>query len=181
MKIYRLSELNDIYDAITKNYCVLMPTDTIIGLLAKSPDIIYEIKKRDKSKKIVKFVADYDELGELTVEQKQFLDLFWPGAVTIIKNGISYRMPNFPPILKLIKKTGPLYCSSANISGEEPVVSHNDAIFKFGANSKLIYVEARQQISSPSTIIDIDKWEYIRKGANYELVDAYLKEISENS
>ncbi|EDU06455.1 L-threonylcarbamoyladenylate synthase [Ureaplasma urealyticum] len=181
MKIYRITNLNAIYDALVANKCVLIPTDTIIGLLAKNQDVIYEIKRRDRNKKIVRFVADYKLLGDLTVEQEQFLDLFWPGSVTVIKNGVSYRMPNSPHILKLIQKLGPLYCSSANISGEEPVKNHNEAIFKFGANSKLIYVEAQQQIGVPSTIVDIDKWEYVRRGANIEMVDMFIKELKYNN
>jgi len=76
MKIYRITNLNVIYDALMANKCVLIPTDTIIGLLAKNQDVIYEIKQRDRNKKIIRFVADYKLLGDLTVEQKQFLDLF---------------------------------------------------------------------------------------------------------
>lgn len=76
MKIYRITNLNVIYDALMANKCVLTPTDTIIGLLAKNQDVIYEIKQRDRNKKIIRFVADYKLLGDLTVEQKQFLDLF---------------------------------------------------------------------------------------------------------
>lgn len=180
MKIYKLSDLNAIYDALVKNHCVLIPTDTVIGLLAKNKEVIYNIKKRDANKKLVRFVANYDLLGDLTVEQEQFLDLVWPGTVTIIKDNESYRMPNVPTIIKLVEKIGPLYCSSANISGEEPVKNHKEAIFVFGANSRLMYVEGQQTLSSPSTIIDIDKWEYVRKGANIELVESFLKELKEN-
>lgn len=181
MKTYKLSDLNAIYDALVKNHCVLIPTDTVLGLLAKNKEIIYSIKKRDTSKKLVRFIADYELLGKLTVEQEQFLDLVWPGTVTIIKNNESYRMPNVSTIIKLVQKLGPLYCSSANISGEQTVKNHKEAIFVFGANSRLMYVEGQQVLSTPSTIIDIDKWEYIRKGANIDLVESFLNELKENS
>lgn len=36
-------------------------------------------------------------------------------------------------------------------------VKNHKAIFTFGANSKLLYVEAQETLSTPSTIIDIDK------------------------
>lgn len=179
MKIYRITELNEIFSALEKNMCALIPTDTIIGLLAKNKEVIYEIKKRPKEKQIVLFVSNYDSLGELTVAQKQFLDTFWPGPVTVVKNGISYRMPNSKYILRLIDKLGPLYCSSANISGEAPVKNHNEAIFKFGANSKLLYVESQELLSLPSTIIDIDSWTYLRKGANIKLVESFIKELNQ--
>ncbi|WP_031488863.1 L-threonylcarbamoyladenylate synthase [Ureaplasma canigenitalium] len=177
MKTYKITDITKMHEMLQNNGCVCIPTDTIMGLLAKNEDIIYSIKKRDRNKKLVLFVKDYQLLKNLTVEQEQFLNLFWPGPLTVIKDGISYRMPNCPSILKLIDKLGPLYCSSANITNEKPVQNTQEAIFKFGSNSKILYIEGKQKVDLPSTIVDIDKWEYIRKGEKVELIDEYIKEL----
>ncbi|MCV3754323.1 L-threonylcarbamoyladenylate synthase [Ureaplasma zalophigenitalium] len=180
MKTYNFNQLNLIADALNANKCVILPTDTIMGILAKNEKNIYTIKKRPINKPIVRFVADYSILGELTVAQKQFLDIIWPGQITIVKNQVSYRMPDSRPILKLLEKLGPLYCSSANLSGENPVVNEQEAIFKFGAKDNILYVQGNANTDEPSTIIDIDNWKYIRRGASVGLVDEFLEDLHAN-
>ncbi|MCV3743468.1 L-threonylcarbamoyladenylate synthase [Ureaplasma sp. ES3154-GEN] len=181
MKIHNFNDLNIISDALNDNKCIILPTDTIMGILAKNDKLIYHIKKRPADKPIVRFVANYDLLGDLTIAQKQFLDIIWPGQITVIKNNIAYRMPNSLPILKLIQKHGPLYCSSANLSGEAPVLNEQEAIFKFGANSNILYIQGQAKTTLPSTIIDIDRWQYIRKGANVRLVEEFLNDLHGNN
>jgi len=48
-----------------------------------------------------------------------------------VKNGISYRMPNHQKLLQLISLTGPLYSSSANLSGQNTISDYTDAITIF--------------------------------------------------
>ncbi|MCV3734494.1 L-threonylcarbamoyladenylate synthase [Ureaplasma miroungigenitalium] len=180
MKTYNFNQLNIIADALAANKCVVLPTDTIMGILAKNEKNIYALKKRPANKPIVRFIADYSLLGELTVAQKQFLDIIWPGQITIIKDHISYRMPNSRPILKLLEKLGPLYCSSANLSGEDPVLNEQEAVFKFGAKDNVLYVQGNANTTEPSTIIDIDEWKYIRRGASVGVVDEFLADLHAN-
>lgn len=81
---------------------------------------------------------------------------------------IAYRMPRDPNILNLIKFTGPLYSSSANISGRETpndflgVADHfHDDIYR------LIFVERDERIIPSriaSTIYDYDRKRIIRQG-----------------
>lgn len=109
----------------------LFPTDTVCGLFAspKKPEAvnkIYKIKKRDLSKPLAMLVPSVDSVWGMvnknnSLEKK--LKENWPGAVTFILNKkdggtIGVRMPDFKPLLELLSLTGPLYATSANISGK---------------------------------------------------------------
>jgi L-threonylcarbamoyladenylate synthase len=74
-------------------------------------------------------------------------------------------MPNHPQLLKIIERVGPIYSSSANISGEEPINNHLEAIKKFEKfANKLIIVEGKKISNLPSTIYSFDTKKEIRKG-----------------
>ena len=73
----------------------------------------------------------------------------------MVKDGISYRAPNVKPLLKILRKTGPCYCSSANLSGQEVINDYQQAQIVFG--EQIGYVTNTFKGSNqPSTIIDID-------------------------
>lgn len=114
-----------------KNYeLFLTTTDTVIGLGGKVNEIIfkkiYEIKKRDKSKKLVIVIANIKQLKKFEILSNKHLNYikqYWPGNTTLIINNNAYRMPNHKGLLKLIKKEGPFYLTSANISNNSTIIS----------------------------------------------------------
>lgn len=135
---------------IKKEELFLTTTDTVIGLGGKVNEVvfnkIYEIKKRDKNKKLVIVIANIRQLKryeKINKNHKLFIKKYWPGDTTLIINGNSYRMPNQKGLLKLIKKEGPFYLTSANISNESTIIDINIAkktfpnlkTFNFGAGS----------------------------------------------
>jgi tRNA A37 threonylcarbamoyladenosine synthetase subunit TsaC/SUA5/YrdC len=44
----------------------VVPTDTVVGLISKSPNLIYEIKNRSSSKKLILFVNKVQDIKNLT-------------------------------------------------------------------------------------------------------------------
>jgi L-threonylcarbamoyladenylate synthase len=76
-------------------------------------------------------------------------------------------MPNHPHLLEIIKKVGPIYSSSANVSNHAPVVDHIDAQNIFGNNFtyELILVKGKQKSTLASTIIDFDRKVELRSGS----------------
>ena len=62
-----------IITALTKKQCLFIPTDTVCGLLAKDEKVIYDIKVRDLSKKIILLVADANCVPNLNEIQREFL------------------------------------------------------------------------------------------------------------
>lgn len=176
-KTYKWSEIDGIAFELLNKKCAIMPTDTVIGILSKDPNLIYDIKQRSHDKKIILFIIDDSVLGELTQIQKSFLAKFWPGPITVIKNNVSYRIPNDKYILYLLNKVGPLYSSSANISGFNTIKNTIEANDIFDCKKyfyKLILVEGEQKSDTPSTIVNIDNWKIIREGAMKEEVKQFI-------
>ena len=110
---------------------------------------------------------------------KESIEKYWPGAITLIfempsaleylargTGSLAVRLPNYPELLDLINKTGPLISTSANLEGEQPVQSVPAAQRLFG--DKLdFYVNAGNLDNPPSTlaVIKDGKLEVVRQGA----------------
>ena len=115
----------------TPGAVALVPTETVYGLVAKVNDEnaykkIFELKQRSAAKVLGWFVYDWRELDsmgvELSVLPEKLAEKYCPGAVTIIaplKEGgtLGFRSPDHPFLRELLALTGPLYQTSANLSG----------------------------------------------------------------
>lgn len=179
-KTYTYDELDSVVFELKNNKAVIMPTDTVIGLIANNENLIYQIKNRPKKKKVILFVSNLDLLSGLNNDQKRFLDKFWPGQVTVVKNGISYRMPDDPALLYILDKTGPLYSSSANVSGHDPIHNTLDANKEFNETRfyySLVLVEGKTKLEVPSTVVNIDDWTILREGCHATEVKEFIEGI----
>ena len=110
----------------------LVPTETVYGLVARVGDEaacrkIFELKQRSEAKVLGWFVADWRTLSEYGVQLAgipcELAEKYCPGAITIIaplKNGgtLGFRSPAHPLLQEILKLTGPLYQTSANLSGQ---------------------------------------------------------------
>jgi L-threonylcarbamoyladenylate synthase len=103
--------------------------------------------------------------------------------LTIIKHNISYRIPNHQKLLELISKVDFVYSSSANISGNNPILHTQDAINIFKKhNFDIVIVDGHQLGERPSTIIDLDRIKVLRIGTiNPEPIIKQLKDIKSSS
>lgn len=178
-KTYNTNELDSIVFEIKNNKAVIIPTDTVMGILANNENIIYNIKNRPRNKKIIKFIPNLDILGNLTEIQKKFINQFWPGDVTVVKNKVSYRMPNDKYILYILSKCGPLYCSSANISEKETIKNSNDVLSQFDHKKwfhNLVVLQGEPGGNIPSSIVDIDSWKILREGSKINEIKQFINE-----
>ena len=117
---------------------IIFPTDTLpaIGCLPKFSNIIYEFKKRDRNKPLILMGSEHKHLIDYVHEsaKKDYENIaskYWPGALTIVipasekrtkmltSNDLTLglRIPNSYMAQALMRETGPLLTSSANISG----------------------------------------------------------------
>ena len=117
---------------------IIFPTDTLpaIGCLPKFSNTIYKFKKRDRDKPLILMGSEYQQLNNYVHESakedyEKIASKYWPGALTIIIPAsekqtmnltsddltIGLRIPNSNMAQSLLKVTGPLLTSSANISG----------------------------------------------------------------
>lgn len=181
-KKYSYQEIDNVAFELMNQKAVIIPTDTVIGIISKDVDLIYEIKNRSRNKKIIVFLPDANALTNLTSYQKKFINEFWPGQITIIKDGVSYRIPDDNYLLYLLNQVGPLYSSSANISDQDTITDTNQANEEFDEKffHKLVLVDGATKSNEPSTIIDIDKWEIIRRGHKINEVESFIDKMMQS-
>ncbi|MBU4690694.1 Sua5/YciO/YrdC/YwlC family protein [Mycoplasma sp. ES3157-GEN-MYC] len=141
-------------------------TDTVCGIggpiSEETLETIYELKQRPAHKKIMILVGSLEQaqkFKEWNEEANNVALKFWPGAVSIVVNNQGFRMPNHPKLNEFLLKNGPMYVTSANISGQEPIQINQAKIvfpqitnvFNFG-----------QVSGKASRIYNVDSKEWIR-------------------
>lgn len=180
--------------AISGDYIVSFPTDTVPALAAKPDraDLIFAAKRRSQDKPLILMAASAEALwpyvqgtpAELNLWQ-QVAASYWPGALTLVlpasakvpaamnsmdRTTIGVRVPNSPLALKILQQTGPLATTSANLSGQPPLESVAEIEAEFPQVLTLVPSElatATTASSLPSTVAKWtgSDWEILRQGA----------------
>ena len=167
---------------------IIFQTDTLpaIGCLPKFSEIIYKIKKRDINKPLILMGAENFQLNDFVHKSalddyKCMASKYWPGPLTIVVPiseqsktlfprsdfTLGLRIPNSKIAKLLIKESGPLLTSSANISGLPPGTSEKDISINLPNVDILGPVPWEKCSGKASTIIswvNQGKWKIIREG-----------------
>ncbi len=167
---------------------IIFPTDTLpaIGCLPKFSSIIYDYKKRDRDKPLILMGSEHKQLIDYVHEsaKKDYENIatkYWPGALTIVipaserENSIltskdltiGLRIPNSNMAQSLIRETGPLLTSSANISGFKGSITVEGISQHFPSVKILSPIPWEKSSGKASTIIFWKKsreWKLIREG-----------------
>ena len=167
---------------------IVFQTDTLpaIGCLPKFPEIIYKIKKRDIKKPLILMGAEKFQFDDFVHESalddfKNIASCYWPGPLTIIVPSsekkrsfstssnftIGLRIPNSRMAKLLLKESGPLLTSSANLSGLPSVTSAKEISISLPNVNILGPVPWENCSGNASTIIswvNYGKWKIIREG-----------------
>src|SRR5258706_6817173 len=180
------ANLTDIADYFVQGKLVVLPTDTLYGVLAvaKNPEAVekvYRLKGRNPAKPVIILISEVGDLKKLSVSptewQMKYLDKYWPGKVSIIltceteelrylhrgANSLAFRLPDDERLRELIKLTGPLIAPSANPEGLAPALNMAKAQEYFGDRVAL-YVDGGERNSLPSTLVSLvgDKLQVLR-------------------
>ncbi len=173
---------------LDKGLPIIFQTDTLpaIGCLPKFAEIIYKIKKRDKKKPLILMGAEIFQFNDFV--HKSALDDFiymasryWPGPLTIIiptseksesflssrDFTLGLRIPNSTMAKFLIKESGPLLTSSANLSGVPTSTFAKEISINLPNVDILGPLPWKKCSGKASTIIswvNNRKWKMIRKG-----------------
>ena len=169
--------LDEIASLLQRGGVVLLPTDTIYGLHAVANDTraiqrIVEIKGRDENKPFVVIGASRAQLESagaiFTPKARAIVDDLWPGPLTAIvalrepiaasrgTNTIAARVPDVSWLRGLLERTGPLASTSANRSGEPPLV--DPKTMSRGLQEALdAVVDDGPREGEPSTIVDFTR------------------------
>jgi len=155
---------------------IAFPTDTVYGVAADpfSPSAIQKIfstKERSKEKALPVLIGDLSQLAGLALfvsdRVRKIAEAFWPGALTLIlpKNSklphnlspyptIGIRMPDLDFTLKLLRETGPLAATSANISGEPNPTTADEVLKQLSGRIDLLLDGGSTPGSQASTVLD---------------------------
>jgi len=182
-------DIKTITDVILNGGIVVLPTDTVPGLIAdasnsKAVEKIFAIKKRSPDMKLPVFVSDIDmarELAEINEEQEKELMGKWPGRYTFVlkrkkhkkelfgldNDTIALRIPSYPLLNEILKSVDtPLVQTSVNPSGSPFLVQHEEIIDYLEKNEiqpDLVIDVGVLAEAQPSTIIDLSNNKVIRK------------------
>jgi len=167
---------------------IIFPTDTLpaIGCLPKYSEIIYEFKKRDRDKPLILMGSEHKQLSDYVHElakedYENIASKYWPGALTMVVPAsekqtssltsndltLGLRIPNSYMAQSLMRETGPLLTSSANISGLKGSISVEGIALDFPSLKILSPIPWEKSSGKASTIIFWKKsgdWRLIREG-----------------
>ena len=167
---------------------IIFPTDTLpaIGCLPEFSNIIYEFKKRDRNKPLILMGSELKHLIDYVHESakedyENIASKYWPGALTIVIPAsekqtvnltsndltIGLRIPNSYMAQSLLRETGPLLTSSANISGFTGSITVEGISLDFPSLEILGPIPWEKSSGKASTIIFWKKsgnWRLIREG-----------------
>ena len=179
--------------AVEAGECIVLPTDTVYGIGADafSPEAVQRLldakgRGRDMPPPVL--------IGESTLiralasdvpdEAKDLIERHWPGALTIIcriqpslrmdlgdsEDTIALRVPDHELAREILRRTGPMAVSSANLSGRPAALTCDQAVDQLGG-AVSVYLDGGELAASggaPSTIVDFtqsEDGEILRVGA----------------
>ena len=173
---------------LTSGMPVIFQTDTLpaIGCLPEFSEIIYKFKKRDRNKPLILMGSEQNQLIDYVHESaredyENIASKYWPGALTVVipcskKDSatltstdftLGLRIPKSYTAQSLMKETGPLLTSSANISGSRGSITAEGIALDFPNINILGPIPWDKASGKASTIIswrDYQKWRLIREG-----------------
>jgi len=189
--------------AVKSGDLVVLPTDTVYGVGADafkswSVTALLNAKGRGRQMPPPVLVGSRNTLDGLVSRMpsraRDLVEAFWPGALTIVveqaaslqwdlgeTNGtVAVRMPLHPVALEILRETGPMAVSSANLTGEPTANTAEEAREQLGYKVS-VYLEAGPCPDPvPSTIVDLtqERPVVLRQGAiSFEQLRSVVADI----
>ena len=165
-------------ETLGKGELAVLPTDTVYGLAADAftPDAVAALlAAQGRGRQMPPPVlvgsrrAAFALVEDVSSSASDLIDEFWPGGLTLVfrssrslawdlgdtKGTVAVRMPLHPVTLDLLKESGPLAVSSANISGSPPATTAADAESQLG-EAVSVYLDGGPCPGDiASTIVDV--------------------------
>lgn len=150
----------NIIKVIKEGGVVVMPTDTVYGMVGDAQNLktierIYEIKNRQKDKKLINLISDWSDTLKWGIDSSKFNIPTYDSPTTFILDGISFRVPQSNELRELIKQTGPLVAPSANPEGLPPAKNIIEAQKYFG-NKVDLYIDGGELVGKTSQVIRLN-------------------------
>lgn len=153
MKIFT-SFTPEVVEILNSGGVGVVPSDTVYGLMGQlfnqaAVERMYDLKDRPLNKPVgTILLAEPEQLeGYVSPEDLLRAEVYWPGPTSIILNldnrlmyahrgwnALPFRIPNNAALRSLLKATGPLATTSANIAGRKTADAIEEAMGVFREN-----------------------------------------------
>jgi tRNA threonylcarbamoyl adenosine modification protein (Sua5/YciO/YrdC/YwlC family) len=192
--------------AVEEGECIVLPTDTVYGIGAdafngEAVQRLLDAKMRGRDMPPPVLIGEPSLIRALATDvpdtAKDLVAAHWPGPLTVIckiqpslrmdlgetEGTIALRVPDHALTREILRRTGPMAVSSANLSGKPAAVNCDEAVDQLG-NEVSVYLDAGTLTATdgaPSTIVDFtqrDGGEVLRRGAlSLEVLRATLPDL----
>ena len=168
-------------EILQKGGLVAFPTDTVYGLGAlafdgKAVESIYLAKDRPIEKALPVLIGDNADLEKITDVVtdvvRRLASRFWPGPLTVIvpkkptlpeavsaTDTVGVRIPDHPVARALLRSSGPMAVTSANISGQPSPSTAQKVFEQLNGRIELIMDGGKTPGGVPSTLVDCTRSE----------------------
>jgi L-threonylcarbamoyladenylate synthase len=164
--------------AVRSGSVVVLPTDTLYGIGADAFNSsavasVLAAKGRGRDMPVPVLVGSWTTIDGLVnfvpSMLRDLIEAFWPGGLTVViehapslawdlgdaRGTVAVRMPLHPIALDLLAETGPMAVSSANVSGQPPAVTAQQAYEQLGESVSVYLDGGEVPVGQPSTIVDL--------------------------
>ena len=164
------------FEILKKGGLVALPTDTVYGIGAlafdgKAVEAIYVAKDRPVEKAIPILIAEVMDLNKVALKisytVRRLASRFWPGPLTCIipkkptlptavsaTDTVGVRIPDQAITRILLRLTGPMAVTSANISGQPSPCTADEVYAQLNGRIPLIIDGGTTTGGFPSTVVD---------------------------
>lgn len=173
---------------------VVIPTDTVYGIAARPDDpaaiaAVFAAKGRPSDKPLPILAATLSDLDRVALlgDVARRAARHWPGPLTLVvprapgfdpdlggapgewaqsrqSHAVAVRVPACELALELLRRTGPLAVTSANLSGDRPATTVAEARAALGGKVRA-YLDGGVCAGRPSTVVSlVDEIELLRAG-----------------
>jgi len=157
---------------------VVLPTDTVYGIGAdafnrSAVSALLSAKGRGRDMPVGVLVGSWHTIEGLVYTMpdgaRDLIRAFWPGALSLVvpqapslqwdlgnaRGTVMLRMPLHPVAIELLRETGPMAVSSANVSGRPPALTATEARDQLGDLVDVYLDAGPSPQGAASTIVDL--------------------------
>lgn len=164
--------------AVRRGDLVIIPTESVYAVATdafsrRGVETVRDVKGYDSQVPLPVMVGSRSTVAGIAArvpdDARLLMEAFWPGPLTLLLTPqstlawdlppdapLAVRMPLHPVALALLRQSGPLVVTTANLPGMPAPADVDDAIGQVGASASLALDAGRLDDSSlPSTIVDV--------------------------
>ena len=168
-----MTDLGAALAALGAGEVIAIPTDTVYGVAAlpKYADRLFAVKRRPERVDLPVLVADLaaaDTIAVVEGSARELAEEHWPGGLTLVvkrrpsfdadlgehSDTVGVRAPAHEVALALLRVTGPLATTSANLHGQPPLTSAEAVRAVFDEGDVAVVVDGGTCDGQPSTVLD---------------------------